>query len=71
MRKAIFIYILIHLGACDAPDHQERINNTLDSLHYFASKADQKTTLIFFRKMLSFLEQILKKDGPLTYSILT
>ncbi len=64
MRKLVFTYILIHLVSCDTPDPQEKINNTLDALHHFASKADQKNYIDLFSKNAVFLEQILKKDGP-------
>ena len=65
MRKTIFIYILIHLGACDAPDHQERINNTLDSLHYFASKADQKNYIDLFSKNAVFFGTDIEERWPI------
>ena len=62
MRVIIFI-ILISASACNKSNPQKEINNVLDSLHYLASVADQKNTLICFQKMQCFLEQILMKDG--------
>ena len=41
MRAIIFI-ILISASGCNKSNPQKEINNVLDSLHYFASVADQK-----------------------------
>ena len=66
MRKTIFIFILLHLGACDKPDHKEKINNTLDSLHYFASKADQKNYINLFSKNAVFFGTDIEERWPIS-----
>jgi len=65
MRKVVFIFILFYLGACDTPNHQEKINNTLDSLHYFASKADQKNYIDLFSKNAVFFGTDIQERWPI------
>ena len=49
MRAIIFI-ILISVSGCNKSNPQKEINNVLDSLHYFASVADQKKYIDLFSK---------------------
>ena len=65
MRKLVFTYILIHLVSCDTPDHQEKINNTLDALHHFASKADQKNYIDLFSKNAVFFGTDIEERWPI------
>ena len=64
MRAIIFI-ILISASGCNKSDPQKEINSVLDSLHYFASVADQKKYIDLFSKNAVFFGTDIDERWPI------
>ena len=63
--RIIIIFILISLTACNQTNHREEINNTLDSLHYFASMADQENYINLFSSNAVFFGTDIAERWPI------
>ena len=63
--KIIILFILISLTACNQTNHREEINNTLDSLHYFASMADQENYINLFSSNAVFFGTDIAERWPI------